>query len=289
MTHVPIDWSGEGQPLDDIALAYIQVYGQSERVVPQVRALTAAAARTALIATAGDDFVRILAEGVEATFGIDVVRIRGVDRGFALEVLGRRVIVIGETGNWFYENWSIAHELDHVLRGDLSEKGDAACDDPKAEAHANAFAADLLLPLELLQSMDWTDATEADVAHFVWTSGVSTDALSRRLAAKGVSVSPATRRALDMKTQALLRAWWSSEQPGDPIADRMQTASARRFPGHLISAHRLAIEDGLVRPASLAWMLGVDEASLAGELTPATAPADVNWLARELGLTDPAQ
>ena len=289
MTHVPIDWSGEGRPLDDIALAYIQVFGQSEVIVPAQTALTASAVRAELTSTTGDDFVRTLAEAVEATFGIDVVRIRGVDRGFAMEVLGRQVIVVGETGNWFYENWSIAHELDHVLRGDLSERGDAACDDPKAEKRANAFAADLLLPLDLLRTVDWQNASEADVARFVWMAGVSTDALSRRLAVKRVNVSAATHQALDMKTQALLRAWWSSEQPGDPIAERMQTASARRFPGHLLSAHRLAVEDGLVPPATLAWMLGVEEASLAAELTPAATPPDVDWLARELGLLESDQ
>lgn len=284
-THNPIDWDVAKTRLDDVALVYVQAYGAEASEPSVFKELKASEVRQKLIEAGGPGFVRDLAENVEKALGVDVVRIDGVSGDFAIEVVGRRVIVVGETPNWFYENWSIAHELSHVFCDELSGLGDTACGDPAAERRANVFAAELLLPSSLLKQCHWEVATAVQVADLVWESGVSTDALRRRLTFLGTRLSPSATQALALKTQGLLRRHWFAPEGGDPIAERMQNAAARRFPAHLVEAHRAGVEKGVLGVESLAWMLGVDPESLSEELSPSTVDADVDWLARELGLS----
>lgn len=66
------------------------------------------------------------------------------------------------------------------------------------------------------------------------------------------------------------------------IAGRMQDASARRFPAHLIATHRAGVESGTLLPDTLAWMLALDADTLASELAPAVAPVDIDWLSAQI-------
>ncbi|MGL4338861.1 MAG: helix-turn-helix domain-containing protein [Rhodoglobus sp.] len=285
--HEPMDWDTDQKPLADIALAYVQAYGDAD--VPKVphKTMTALTARSALEKAGGADFVRNLADLVETILGIDVVRIPGVSGGFALEVLGRRVIIVSETGNWFYENWSIAHELAHVFAGELSARGDSACDNSVAEKRANRFAAELLLPQQLLESFSWSTATEEELADFLWRTGVSTQALSLRLSAVNISLTPSLKAALALKTQTLLRrALPHGEGSRDKIAERMQAASARRFPAHLIATHRDRVAEGTLLVDTLAWMLNGGRDMLAEELASPVEPVELGWLAQQLGIAD---
>lgn len=283
--HVPIDWDDEHRPLADVALAYVQAYAGDD--LPPVRRnpTSAADARKRLIEVGGEGFIRHLADHIEIAFGIDVVRISAVSRGFAIEVLRRSVIVIDETPNWFRENFSLAHELAHVLAGELSELGDKACDDPAAEKRANAFAAELLLPASRIRSIDWMSASTSFVAEFLWETGVSTEALGIRFGGTRTKIGPEVGAALALKTQALLRQC-DVPAEGELISERMRDATQRRFPRHLVAAHRAAVSDGKLGPQTLAWMLGVDPETLEEELAPPVVSADIDWLARELGLTD---
>lgn len=283
--HEPIDWDDAHRVLADVALAYVQAYGDQPPRVAAHFPRGAAETRARLHKRGGSDFVRHLADHIEAEFGIDIVRIPGVDKGYALEVLGRQVIVLGETGSWFYENFSLAHELAHVLRGELSVRGDSACDDPAAERRANNFAAELLLPTELIASVNWREASDIELGHFLWKTGVSTQALKTRLASLNVVPSPAVATSIRQKTQTVIgRALASEAGQGDLIADRMQDASARRFPAHLIAAHRAGVANGSLLPDTLAWMLNLSPESLAAELAPAPEPVDLDWLSQQFGL-----
>ncbi|MCU1418677.1 MAG: hypothetical protein JWP32_2851 [Schumannella sp.] len=282
--HVPLEWGSVADVLARVSQAYVQVYGGDP--LPRVgkAAKGAGAVRTELESEFGPDWVRHLADSIEQVFGIDIVRMNHIEQAFALEVLGRRVIVIGETGNWFFENWSLAHELAHVLYDDLSELGTSACDNPSAERAANRFAAELLLPATVLDELDWSTVGPAAIARFVWDHGVSTRSVANRLISEKVPTSPEARSALDQPTQRLLRSAWTEPDADDRIAERMQAAAARRFPATLISAHEAAVSEGRVNPAMLAWMLDVPVEPLAEELRPSVPEADLNWLAHELGL-----
>jgi hypothetical protein len=245
--------------------------------------------REALKGATGSEWVRQLARAIEQALGVDVVRVGERSEGLALEVVGHFAIIVGETGNWFFENWSIAHELAHIVRRDLSARGTSACDDPESERAANAFAAELLLPADEIRSHSWTQLSLPELAQFVWEAGVSTDALGRRLSKLGVEVSDEIRGALALKTQALLRRHGSFGGGAiDHITERMKEASTRRFPDHLIAAHYDAVSEGKVGAAVLAWMLGVDEGDLDEQLAPGAGPAiDVSSLAEELGFGTP--
>jgi hypothetical protein len=282
-THLPVDWDSEHELLANIALAYQQVGDAGE--APVVRGLDAVAVRARLVDAGGNEFIRDLADLVEHEFAIDVVRVRDAKRGYVLEVGARTVIVIEETPNWFRENWSIAHELGHVMAGDLAKLGEAACDDPQAERRANAFAAAFLMPEQLVRQIDWQRASQQTVARFLWSSGVSTEALRTRLATLKISAGPETQRALGMKTQALLR---DAGIPADQseLTQRMQDASQRRFPARLVAMHLAAVSEGRLSAATVAWILGVEPGPIEEDLSPDLAEPDLDWLGRELGLTE---
>jgi len=112
--------------------------------------------------------------------GIDVVRIAELSTAYSFTVGGRPAIAVPATGNWFRENWDIAHELGHLIMGHHDD-GLAQGDADRHEAAANAFAAELLLPATDLSVVDWDATGDDGLAALVWSWGVSTDALCRRL------------------------------------------------------------------------------------------------------------
>ena len=62
------------------------------------------------------DFVRSFIDNL-AAIEVDVVRFDAVSTAYSFVVEARPVIVLPETGNWFWENWALAHELGHLALG----------------------------------------------------------------------------------------------------------------------------------------------------------------------------
>lgn len=260
--------------LRDIELAYRQAgdLGASE-VIPA----TPAEVRRAL----GDDFVRPFLARLEDRLGIHVVRVPELSTAYCFTVNGRHVIATRATGNWFYENFCLAHELAHLADGRLTT-GQVT---EAAEATANAFAAELLMPADAVRAAGFPDITAEGLARWVWDRGVSTDATARRIAACGLGASDAVREWATQPTQRLLRGHWRSPEPGlDAISMRMADAARRHFPQALLRAHIAQTETGAIGPEALAWMLDVDAAELDLEV-PEPPSGDIDALADELGLT----
>ncbi len=207
----------------------------------------------------GEDFVEDFSRRLEKV-GVDVIRVPDLSTAYSVVLMERPVVVVPTTGNWFYTNWSIAHELGHLALGH-----EGATPDNRAigelEAQANAFAADLLLPRVLLDRVDWSRSDFASVARFLWDSGVSTTALRNRLAHFHIQVSPELVAALESTTQRFLRKYWDTPA-GDPVTHRMTESARRRFPDWLKTAHLEKIGEGKLGKGTLAWMLGVDEDEL---------------------------
>ncbi|MBI9113795.1 helix-turn-helix domain-containing protein [Sanguibacter suaedae] len=258
--------------LEDIRLAYVQAYPKGDApasVLPD----SPDTVRGAL----GEGFVRRLADLLEQHLGVDVVRIPKLGTAYSMMLGNRAVIVVPASGNWFRENWDIAHELGHLVDGSMGV-GDVA------EAAANAFAASLLLPESQVRAVEWRTLTVEALGELVWDWGVSTDALRRRLSSLNVAVPAAVGEWLSVTTPQLLRgrslpaARW-----GDLIA-RKREAAARRFPTSLINEHERAIAEGRLGKGTLAWMLGVevDELEVA---EPELRRGTVDELAGMLGLT----
>lgn len=241
-------WPGDATILEDIGM----VYRQAEPALAQSPREPLPTDPAGIREILGDNFVRNLADLVEEVLSVDIVRLAGLSTAYSFTVGGRRVIAIPATGNWFWENWSIAHEYCHLARGH-HEAGVAD------EAEANAFAAELLLPSQTVRSIDWCEIDSSRLAELVWDWGVSTDALLRRLQALGVPRSSEVDQLLLKKTQALLRHHWRqpNDEHGDAITLRMDAAASRRFPVALQEAHLAQIADGRLGKESLAWMLDV--------------------------------
>ncbi|WP_208637413.1 hypothetical protein [Amycolatopsis echigonensis] len=103
------------------------------------------------------------------------------------------MIAVPATGNWCWENWSVARELGLLVPG---QHGDA---------DANAFAADLLLPAPALARVDWVAISDTGLADLVWNLGVSVAALAQRLDRLTGSVPARIRAWADQPVQRLLR------------------------------------------------------------------------------------
>jgi len=277
-----VDWAGLTRAVDDVRLAYSQV------ALPSSPPVTAAGARE-MRALLGEGFIAEFADRVEACAGVDVVRVKGVHTAVAMRLAGRSVIVMGETGNWFYQNWSLAHELGHfVLRHVVADAGTEVPEHvtDRQEADANAFAAELLLPADEVRGCDWAAMTAGDLAELVWGWGVSTDALATRLRALRIEVPAHVSLLLGERAQRLLRHHWSgNRETVDLITQRMDHAASRRFPSVLQAAHVEAIAAGRAPKATLAWMLGVEESEVEVD-EPVAESADLGELAQALGLTD---
>jgi transcriptional regulator with XRE-family HTH domain len=264
------------QALEDIALAYRQAYAEPEKI-PQWPG-SPASVREAL----GQDFVKPFAERLEERLGIGVVRVMELSTAYSFTVGGRPVIAVPATGNWFRENWDIAHELGHLIEGHHDD-GISKHDAEQHEAAANAFAADLLLPAAVLKNVDWDSLGDEGLAALVWSWGVSTDALCRRLYAVLGYTPECVARWSAPPTQRLLRHHLPIESELDAITTRMDEASKRRFPLSLQEAHLKLVESGEIGKATLAWMLGIDATTLEVD-SPEIPEVNVDDLATELGL-----
>ncbi|HEY2265851.1 MAG TPA: XRE family transcriptional regulator [Streptosporangiaceae bacterium] len=262
--------------LADIALAYRQAYPEPGKL-PDLSG-SPASVREAL----GADFVRPFADRLEKHLGIDVVRVAELSTAYSFTVGGRPVIAVPATGNWFRENWDIAHELGHLIMGH-HDNGLTQSDADQHEAAANAFAAELLLPAADLKGVEWDWMGDDKLAGLVWSWGVSTDALCRRLSVVLGYTPKCVARWAASPTQRLLRRHLPIESELDEITSRMDAASQRRFPLSLQEAHLERVASGVISTVTLAWMLGIDAAALEVD-SPEIPEVDVDDLASALGL-----
>lgn len=214
-----------------------------ERDVPQ----DAGDARRLLVEAFGAQWQRNFAEAVERAFGIDVVKLPLPGHaGVSLKLPNATVIVVPVEAFWGRQNWTIAHELWHVAHGHFTDLAAGAQSD--GEAAANAFAAELLMPTEVMRQQDWASLDDGKLAAWLWDNGVSFDALKRRLSALGLP-SP----AFDSAPLTLLRQNIpATDFFHDPVTQRRGAAAARRFPARLLARH----EELGQYPATLSWMLG---------------------------------
>jgi Zn-dependent peptidase ImmA (M78 family) len=266
------------QTLADIALAYRQAYPEPEQTSGRAWPKTLKATREVL----GPDFVRPFVRRLEQRLGIDVVRVPEISTAYSFTVGGRPVIVIPATSSWFYENWSLAHELDHLIEGHHDDRISESEANTR-EAAANAFAAELLLPAETIKAADWDSTDEEDLACLVWNWGVSTDALCWRLKTVTGDVPAIVAQWSGQPTQRLLRLNLPADSERDEIAFRMDQSAQRRFPLTLQKAHLERVASGASSRATLAWMLGIDADALEVD-SPEISEVDAENLAAALGL-----
>ncbi|WP_426517512.1 helix-turn-helix domain-containing protein [Diaminobutyricibacter sp. McL0618] len=280
------DWDGIGDVVSNVRLAYSQVR------LPEASTLTIPRAADEVRELLGNGFIAEFADRVESRAGIDIVRVAGIETALALVMEQRPIIMLGETGNWFYQNWSLAHELGHFALGHVgTDLGDVTetTETDRQEFEANAFAAELLLPVDEMMAVDWDAMSPAELAYRLWEWGVSTSTLANRLDTLNIKPTIEIGGLLGLKTQTVLRRYWTGNDGlDDLITTRMDRAAVRRFPVALLAAHVDAIGAGTAPKATLAWMLGVAESEVEVDEPPAESEGDLEKLARELGLPIPS-
>lgn len=283
-----VDWDASRPALEGIATAYEQVSSSLPVRIGRSLPSDARGVRAALVESSGPEFVRSFAESVERSFPIDIVRASEVDGGFSLRAGTRTVIAVSDTSNWFYQNFSLAHELGHIAMGSMASIDAPVTDVDGAEREANAFAAELLLPRGDLRARDWKATSMREVAQLIWTAGVSTKALASRLEALRIDAGRLAWTLRSESTQRFLRQHLQIDGADADLllAQRMQQATTRRFPISLLTAHRDGVEEGRLHAATLAWMLDDDIDAIETELRPPSSSVggDEDELAALLGL-----
>ncbi|MDI1460076.1 ImmA/IrrE family metallo-endopeptidase [Catellatospora sp. KI3] len=269
--------SGDQDVLDDVALAYRQVSNaalSSSRIPSRVTDVSDAL---------GEGFVRPFISRLEERLGVDVVRLPGLSTSYSFTLSGRGVILVPADGNWFRQNWSLAHELGHLSQGHTDPETSGSERDRHEEA-ANAFAAELLLPEAQMRARGWAESTVEALADAIWERGISTSALANRLRSLHIPVPRVVEEWRNQPTQRLIRQHWDHDQFSDPVTRRMEDAATRRFPLALQQAHVTLIARGVLPKATLAWMLGVPESTLEIDEPAPSAPMSADALTSALGL-----
>lgn len=198
-----------------------------------------------------DVFVRQFSDAVENKLGVDIVRVAGLTTDYSLRIGARSVVLLATTPSWFRSNWSLAHELGHLA---LGHHDGYASTDQRNEAPADQFAANLLLPIDLMSATKWSEMDEAGLARFLWFAGVSTQALKHRLAALEITPAAAVGEALILSTPRLIRthsdnAWLIDGEAG--VTLREQQASTRLVPSVLVDALHREVQAATRRRSSL--------------------------------------
>jgi Zn-dependent peptidase ImmA (M78 family)/transcriptional regulator with XRE-family HTH domain len=241
----------------------------------------------ALVALVGEDYARHLADRIEIHTDVDVVKIPRLAATYRLSIVGRHVIVVPATGTWFATNLAIAHELGHLAARDaIGADPVPSADADAGERAALAYAAELLLPEQTLRAVDWAHLAAPELASLIWEWGVSTRAVAERL--EELDIAPAAPVAdwLAEPTPAFLTEHWPMGRDNARIAivRRMNADAARRFPLSLQAAHVRLIEQGKIGNGTLAWMLGVEAATLDVATPPRVVPLHGDALAAAFGL-----
>lgn len=269
------------QELRSVALAYRQAYPNAERQTEPIPS-TVEGVREAL----GDDFVLNFADKLEDHLGVDVIRVQHLSTAYSFTLGARMAVMLPSTGNWWHSNFSLAHEVAHLALGHHNVGTDSEID--ARELAANQFASELLMPETTIRALNWDTITCTEVGQLLWDQGIGTRALGNRLDGLGIRTTDEVAEMLTRPMPGALRPWQHQlklprANSGnvfadifyDPIDERMQNASQRRFPLSLLSAHRQRIEDTGLTPATLAWMLQSPVEDLAEELEPAGTVDDL--------------
>lgn len=240
--------------LEDITLAYLQAEAVGASPTPSRHPGSADEVRELL----GEGFVPDFISRLEM-LDVDVARVEQLSTAYSFTVGKRAVIALPASGNWFYENWSLAHELGHLAHQHV-EVMPGQEDTARLESEANVFAADLLLPASDMRGRDWARTSREELASLLWEWGVSTSAVKNRLSALRIAVPSHLSELLGWKTQKVLRRCWDGARQSHPdlITERMTLAARRHFPDWLKEAHLDGIAAGRMHKNTLAWMLEVD-------------------------------
>jgi Zn-dependent peptidase ImmA (M78 family) len=233
----------------------------------------------------GDGPIKDMYELVHVAKGIDVISMKVPETEHGLSMCdpasGRVVIAVATTPHPMRQRSSIAHELGHVLAGDLDQAESLTPGERSpAEIRADAFARHLLLPLKAIQRRLIADGTPARVSLADLSDLVQEFEVSAHVAATQLRML----KLIDADTCSS----WSARSAanlattfgwGSQYRALAADSSAPRAPQALMARAVEGYQRGVLGINELAAWYGRDPAELEAELG-APRPAgeiDDNW------------
>lgn len=221
---------------------------------------------------------------VHVTKGIDVISIKAPDTEHGLSMqdpaTGRIVIAVATTQHPMRQRSSIAHELGHVIAGDLEQDEPVTPGERSpAEIRADAFARHLLLPLEAVQrrfggNRNSTGVTLANLSDLVQEFEVS---------AYIAAIQLRTLKVIDADTCSAWSNWSAANLAttfgwGSQYRALVADSSLSRAPQALMTRAVEGYRRGVLSINELAAWYGRDPADLESELgAPPPAGATDDW------------
>lgn len=220
-----------------------------------------------------------LSEMIERVFGVDV-GIEDLPPGFDGLSWSRnsfRLILVGNSGSWTRQQFTLAHELGHILAGDAQDLQvdvdvmSSAVRRADTELRANSFAASFLMPERDLKESSARNLDEDSFARIVGRLGVSPSALSWRLLNLGLvgNDQRAHLGRLTLRACAVRGGWLERHRA------RTRHQSEVRRPGLLGHDVLEAFETGRVSARVAARVLEVQPETLLPPPLPAQLGDDV--------------
>ncbi|MGC9536540.1 helix-turn-helix domain-containing protein [Streptomyces sp. UG1] len=220
---------------------------------------TLAEAARALLA---DGFRADMPGAIEAAFGIHVSAQTfgpGFD-GLSWRSEDCRIIVINTDAAWSRQRFTLAHELEHHLAGDVDTRGLLVDEDVMSTHHripemrANSFAAALLMPDQEIRKRVKGTVTPALFASMVGDFLVSSDALAWRLKNLGlVDDAERSRLARMPAAEAAREGGWE-----DRYFELVKHQSRQRLPEALVERSLRAFVAGDISAQWPARVLGCE-------------------------------
>ncbi|MGH3475981.1 MAG: helix-turn-helix domain-containing protein [Pseudonocardiaceae bacterium] len=217
-----------------------------------------------------------LPEMIERVFGVDV-GIEALPPGFdglSWSRNGFRLILVSNSGSWTRQQFTLAHELGHILAGDAQDLRvdvdvmSSAVRLADTEMRANSFAASFLMPERDVKASSAGNVDEDSFARLVGRLGVSPSALSWRLLNLGLIGDDERARlgTLTLRACAVRGGWLERYRA------RTRDQSEVRRPGLLSHNVLEAFETGRVSARVAARVLEIQPETL----LPPPLPAELD-------------
>lgn len=164
---------------------------------------------------------------------------------------GALTVGIGTSSNPYRQRFTVAHEIGHIMAGDITEDGASLLCDPMhpSETRANTFARCVLCPAEALHTLSQTSPQEELLSDVVQSFQVSPTVAAIQLCAAGVISEEAKEKLKSYSTKRLASQFgWKANFDHAARISKLPRASER-----LVADAYKAYDQGLVALSSVAF------------------------------------
>ena len=164
---------------------------------------------------------------------------------------GALTVGIGTSSNPYRQRFTVAHEIGHIMAGDITEDGASLlCDSTHpSETRANTFARCVLCPVEALRTLSQTSSQEELLSDVVQRFQVSPTVAAIQLCAAGVISEEAKEELKSYSTKRLASQFgWKANYDHAARISKLPRASER-----LVADAYKAYDRGLIALPSVAF------------------------------------